>query len=61
LGPRRIREDTMAKRNTTRRKARMAVLEKKPIPGRIGKRPVKLARTDRKQRVRDAGPRHGGR
>lgn len=42
-------------------KARRTMLGTKPNAGRVGKRPVKLATTDRKQRVRLASRRRGGR
>jgi hypothetical protein len=50
----------MAKYPTTRQKEHRTMLGRNLNPGRLGKRPVKLARSDRKQRIRDSAPRHGG-
>ncbi len=53
-------EGRMAKRFTTRQKAHRTLLGRKANPARVGKRTVKLAISDRKQRIREAGRRKGG-
>lgn len=50
----------MAKIFTTRQKARRTLLRRRTKAPRIGKRTVKLAISDRKQRIREVGRRRGG-
>lgn len=50
----------MAKRFSSRQKKRRTLAGHRMGHDRIGKRPVKLAGADRKQRIRDMGRRRGG-
>lgn len=50
----------MAKRFTSRQKKRRTLAGHPMAHDRIGKRPVKLAVADQKQRIRETGRRRGG-
>ncbi len=50
----------MSKTISTRQKGRRSLQGRKTTQGRLGKRPVKIPRTDEKQRAGDAQRRHAG-